>query len=40
VTLAFTRRFADKGDALRFELALKRRSHDDKAALARRWRRR
>ena len=37
-TLAFTKRCATKGEALRFEAALKRRSHADKARLARRWR--
>ena len=38
VRLVFIRRFADKGDALRFEIALKRRSHNEKRELARRWR--
>jgi len=38
VTLAFTKRFSDKGAALRYELALKRRSHAEKGALCRRWR--
>ena len=37
VRLAFVRRFSDKGHALRFELALKSRSHEAKADLARRW---
>lgn len=38
VSLAYTRRFAHKGDALRYELQLKRRTHAHKATLARRWR--
>jgi len=38
VTLAFTKRFADKSEALRFELRLKRCSHAHKETLARRWR--
>ena len=37
VRLAYTRRLATKGDALRLEIELKRRSHAEKIALARRW---
>lgn len=37
VRLAFTRRVATKGDALRFELALKRRTHAEKRKLSRTW---
>ena len=37
VTLAFTKRFAGKSEALRFETQLKRRSHAHKETLARRW---
>jgi len=37
VRLAFTKRFARKGDALRFERELKRRSPQEKAALSARW---
>ena len=37
VTLAYCRRFATKGDALRYEIALKGRSHAHKQALSRRW---
>jgi putative endonuclease len=37
VHLAFVRRVKTKGDALRFELSLKRRTHAEKRALARRW---
>lgn len=36
VRLAYTRRFSTKGDALRFEIALKRRSHEEKRRLVRR----
>jgi putative endonuclease len=38
VVLAYAKRFADKREALRFEIALKRRTHAYKAALSRRWR--
>lgn len=38
VRLAYVRRFSSKGEALRFEIELKRRSHDAKRRLARRWR--
>jgi len=37
VRLTFVRRFSIKGAALRFEIELKRRSHDEKRELARRW---
>ena len=37
VSLAYVRRFRTKSDALRFELALKRRSHAEKATLSARW---
>jgi putative endonuclease len=37
VMLAYARRFADKGEALRYEIALKQRSHAYKEALSRRW---
>jgi putative endonuclease len=37
VRLAFVRRFHTKGDALRYEFALKRRTHGFKSALSRRW---
>src|SRR5438552_1701742 len=38
VELSFVRRFANKSAALRYECALKLRSHRDKAALAAGWR--
>jgi putative endonuclease len=38
VRLTYVRRFSIKGAALRFEIELKRRSHDEKRKLARRWR--
>jgi len=38
VSLVYMRRCTSKGEALRFEAALKRRSHADKEALARHWR--
>ena len=38
VVLAYVKRFADKGSALSYEIALKRRTHAHKAALSRRWR--
>ncbi|MBC5806858.1 MAG: endonuclease [Candidatus Eremiobacter antarcticus] len=37
VRLVYQRRFFSKSEALRCELALKRRSHTYKGALARRW---
>jgi putative endonuclease len=37
VKLVYVRQFFDKGDALRFERDLKRRTHADKDVLARRW---
>ncbi|MBV8171742.1 MAG: GIY-YIG nuclease family protein [Candidatus Eremiobacteraeota bacterium] len=37
VRLAFTRRFSDKGDALRFECELKCRTPQEKATLSERW---
>jgi putative endonuclease len=37
VRIAFTRRFTDKGDALRFERELKRRTRQEKTALSVRW---
>lgn len=37
VTLAYSRRFATKGDALRHEIALKSKSHDHKQVLSQRW---
>ena len=37
VTLAYRRTFATKSAALRFEHALKRRSHEHKRALSERW---
>jgi putative endonuclease len=37
VRLAFVRRFATRGDALRFEIALKSSSHAEKRQLSRRW---
>ena len=37
VTLAFTKRFSNHGDALRFEVALKALSHSRKMQLARCW---
>jgi putative endonuclease len=37
VRLAYTRRLATKGDALRSEMALKGRSHAEKRELSRRW---
>ncbi|MBV8082376.1 MAG: GIY-YIG nuclease family protein [Candidatus Eremiobacteraeota bacterium] len=37
VRLAFTRRFTDKGAALRFERELKRRTREEKATLSRGW---
>jgi putative endonuclease len=40
VRLAYTRRLTSMGDALRFEAELKRRSHADKHALSRAWRKR
>ena len=40
VRLAYVRRFTSKGDALRYELALKARTHAHKASLSRRWLRR
>jgi len=36
VRLVYVRGFASKGEALRFEIALKRRSHEEKGVLARR----
>jgi putative endonuclease len=40
VSLAYLRRFADKGSALKHEVALKKRSHDYKHTLSLRWRKR
>jgi len=37
VRLAFTRRAKTKGDALRLELSLKRRTHAEKRELSREW---
>jgi putative endonuclease len=37
VRLAYVRRFPNKGDALRYEFALKRRTHDYKREISRRW---
>ena len=37
VQLTFTRWFRTKGDALRMELSLKRRTHEEKRALSRGW---
>jgi len=37
VRLAYARAFASKGDALRYEFALKRRTHGYKQTLSRRW---
>lgn len=37
VTLAYCKRFVTKGDALRYEMALKSRNHEHKRALSRRW---
>jgi putative endonuclease len=37
VKLAYVRRFAIKGEALAYEVALKKRSHAQKKDLARRW---
>src|ERR1700737_637698 len=37
VRLTFTRRVATKGDALRLELSLKRRTHAEKRVLSKRW---
>jgi putative endonuclease len=37
VVLAYAKRFADKGEALRYEIALKQRSHAYKEALSRHW---
>ena len=37
VRLAYIRGFSDKSDALRYEIALKRRTHGYKRALSRRW---
>ncbi|HEV2037978.1 MAG TPA: GIY-YIG nuclease family protein [Candidatus Eremiobacteraceae bacterium] len=37
VRLAFVRRFVSRGDALRFEIALKANSHAEKRQLSRRW---
>lgn len=40
VRLVYVRRFAELRSALRHEIALKKRSHDDKARLVRDWQRR
>ena len=40
VQLGYVRRFADRGDALRYEIALKRASHAAKSGLCERWLRR
>jgi putative endonuclease len=37
VRLAYSRRFTDKGDALRYEMALKAQNHGFKRALSLRW---
>ena len=37
VRLTFTRRLKTKGDALRLELSLKRRTHEEKRSLSRHW---
>jgi putative endonuclease len=37
VHLAYSRRFADKGDALRYEMELKAKNHRFKRALSLRW---
>lgn len=37
VKLAFVRRFRSRGDALRYEFALKARTHEHKQALSLRW---
>ena len=37
VRLAFVRGFVEKSDALRYEIALKRRTHGYKHTLSRRW---
>jgi putative endonuclease len=37
VVLAFLRRFTNKGDALRYEIALKRRTHRYKRDISARW---